>query len=486
MSPRLWHTLGVITLLVSLPALAETRVWLIGGGNTLENSQGQIEENVRWLQDIFTERGITTRTYFTDGRTEDETPDIIYFEPPGERNPVLEPILRVHGQGLAYAQATRRNSLTQVSGTTEKPLLVESLKQDFAQLSPEESVLLVYNGHGGIDPNDTLNNDLMLWGDTRLDISELSSLLNHAPARSEVRFVLTQCFSGSFSALIYEQPRSDTLAEQPRCGFLAESDRREAEGCDLDTNQAEFRDYTTYFFAALHGRTRLGEPIPKEEIDLDGSGDISFYEAHIYTLKNAYSSDLSRSTSEAYLEDWEPWYLRWNSFGKSPSDNDYRQARQAVAERHDLPSAGRALLSMKRERLSERSALARERRELTERIRKHQSALRAQLEQAIDAHGLSAETLTADAPTNMEADRIEQWSEAIQATQDYDELVRLQDAVARVDDKLLSAQRDQTQIEKVQRLSRLSRLTAYFDRYATAEAQGDMARLLSCEHGTLQ
>ena len=88
-----------------------------------------------------------------------------------------------------------------------------------------------------------------------------------------VRFVFTQCYAGAFARLA---PGPDGN----RCGFLAESEDREAEGCAAGVDAGDYRDYTTYFFAALSGRTRLGGLLPVNP-DLDGDGQVSLYEAHL-------------------------------------------------------------------------------------------------------------------------------------------------------------------------------------------------------------
>ncbi|MFC6755144.1 hypothetical protein, partial [Halorubrum tibetense] len=256
-------------------------------------------------------KGIENYTYYTNG--DDSADDVVYFANPKERDPIHETLLRVFASGLDYAKKTKRNSIGKVDGSTEKATLVASLEAQFALVKPDDKVLIVYNGHGDIEPRDTRKNTLKLWGDTHLTVSELDQLLDKIHPQATVNFVLTQCFSGSFANLIYDNPYSDVRGEQQRCGFLAESDRREAEGCDLGTNEADFRDYTTYFFAALAGKTRLGETIPAAQIDLDRSGDVSLSEAHFYALASADSGDLSRSTSEFILEKEQPWYTRWDS-----------------------------------------------------------------------------------------------------------------------------------------------------------------------------
>jgi hypothetical protein len=463
----------------------DLRVWLIGGGNNLGNSQGQIEENVRWLEDIFTDRGIEARTYYTHGQGAEGSDDVVYFALPEERDPVLEPILRVYGEGLQYAQKTRTNSLQNIVGSTEKSRLTSSLAEDFSHVGPEDSVLLVYNGHGDIDSSNTLNNNLLLWNNTSLDIGELHELLGHITPEADVRFILTQCFSGSFASLIYEKPGSRSLSPQRRCGFLAESDRREAEGCGLGTNQAEFRDYTTYFFAALNGQTRLGEAIPADEIDLDGSGSVSFREAHLYTLRNAHSSDLSRSTSEVYMERWEPWYLRWNSFGPRSPDNDYRHARDFVAERHQLPAAGLSRLRKEQRLVAEESARAEEARRRQEEIQAKQKAVREALRKELQVALSDVLEVTTEAFVTLPDAELKHLSRVIQNSDLYPSLRDTQAAAERANAQLMTAARDLTQAEKIYRLARLARLETAFARYAGTDARRDLERLISCEAGTL-
>jgi hypothetical protein len=466
--------LALIALSHSSFLHAETRVWLIGGGNTLENSQGQIEENVRWLQSVFGQQGVSVKTFYTDGGTEDH--DVVYFAQAEERDPIWEPILRVYGSGLSYAQRTRRNSLSDIDGGTEKSELTNALIEDFQALNDDDSVLLVYNGHGDINTNDTRKNNLMLWQDSRLSIKELDELLDQTPTSVPVRFVLTQCFSGSFSSLIYENPYSDTLSEQARCGFLAESDRREAEGCDLGTNQTEFRDYTTYFFAALQQKTRLGKKIPFTEIDLDRSGHISFHEAHVYTLANAYSSDLSRSTSETYLDSWEPWYLRWNSFHKPESNNDYTYAANKVQSSHQLPRGGMSLLFERRELAQSEMNVTKALNDIKRSAKELQGKIRSRLDKSLNTTNLK----------NLNHRTAEDLAESIVATNEYRKLIELQDQIEQLNIHKLVAGRNYTQAEKLLRLLRLARLTESFEKYGSTESTINIERLRSCESGTLK
>ncbi|HLF12158.1 MAG TPA: hypothetical protein VJA26_13165, partial [Gammaproteobacteria bacterium] len=266
----------LVLTVAAAPVMAETRVSLIGGGNTVDDSQVQIEANVGWLQTIFRERDIEARTYFGAGNTGE--PDVAYLARPDE-------------SGVRY----RPHRLPDVSGSTRRPELTEALRRDLGSLPAGDDALVIFNGHGGIDSADTRKNYLKLWGDGRMTVSDLESLLDAAPREARVRFVMAQCYSGAFAGLVYDDPQTASGFQGNRCGFMSEAADRLAEGCGLSLEETEFRDYTTYFFAALAGRTRAGEPIEQDVVDRGGDGAVSFRESHFYALLNAHSSDLSRS-----------------------------------------------------------------------------------------------------------------------------------------------------------------------------------------------
>ena len=55
-----------------------------------------------------------------------------------------------------------------------------------------------------------------------------------------------------------------------RCGFFATVHDRKAAGCTADIDEANYQEYSTYFFAALRGKTRTGTPITPPDYDGDG------------------------------------------------------------------------------------------------------------------------------------------------------------------------------------------------------------------------
>ena len=432
----------LVLTLAAAPVLAETRVSLIGGGNTVDHSQLQIESNVGWLQMLFRDRDIEARTYFGAGDTAE--PDVTYLAP-SELSASLKEAIPPEPRVLH-----RPHQLPDVSGSTRKPELTEALRRDLASLAPGDDALVIFNGHGGIDRADTRNNYLKLWDDGRMTVNDLESLLDAAPNGAPVRFVMAQCYSGAFASLIYDDPRAGSGFRGNRCGFMSEAADRLAEGCSLSLDETEFRDYTTYFFAALEGRTRSGEPIDPRAVDRDGDGAVSFRESHFYAVLNAESSDLSRSTSEQYLEDWSPWYLRWDSLAEGTGSN-YWSLAEELARRYGWATKPAEL-----------------------------AALRGQYARAVE----EADARRALANRELRALR-EQPSAGLAADARHQQLLERRRAVETASRESRDATRMLTQVEKVYRLRQLARLEQALERYGNAEDRGRYGQLVQCEAGHL-
>src|SRR5262249_21160073 len=70
-------------------------------------------------------------------------------------------------------------------------------------------------------------------------------------------------------------------------------------GCTSDISEEDYKEYSTYFWAALYGKTRLGEAIVRP--DYDGDGKVSFDEAHAYVQLMSDTVDIPVCTSDAFL-----------------------------------------------------------------------------------------------------------------------------------------------------------------------------------------
>jgi hypothetical protein len=101
------------------------------------------------------------------------------------------------------------------------------------------------------------------------------------------------------------------VSPQPRVGFFATVHDRPAAGCTPDINEANYAEYSSYFFAALTGTDRLGQPVEKPDYDQDGV--ISFDEAHAYVILTADTIDFPIKTSDIFLDEF-------SEFGEGESD----------------------------------------------------------------------------------------------------------------------------------------------------------------------
>jgi hypothetical protein len=429
---------------------------------------------VVWLSRLLRKVSKKVTTYFAAGNSDEK--DVAYWSLDSVPDAMV-PLARVFEGIKANQLVYRHNRLGKLDGPTTKEALTEALEEKLSAVPAGGEVFLIYNGHGGLDWPDAKENYLRLWGRGKLTVSELDKLLDRAPPNATIRFILPQCFSGAFHRLVYEKPGELKLTEQKRCGFLAQSAYRESEGCSLNINKASFRDYTTYYFAPLNGKTRNEEPLPSNP-DLNGDGRLSYREGHLYMLRNAESKDLSRSTSESFLEDWQPWYLRWDSWTENPKSL-YWGLAETVAKRNGLPLDGPGLRAKHKAMRGELNKIKTTRNALKKKIKKTQRAIRSRLRNRwpellhpyTEGYRKLLQNDLATATRFIEKDA------------EYAALSRDQDTLIDVQQEKLAMERRMAQVEKVMRFKKLARLEAQFGRFASEAEKESYRRLLSCEEG---
>src|SRR5204863_528561 len=112
--------------------------------------------------------------------------------------------------------------------------------------------------------------------------------------------VMVQCFSGAFGNVLFEGGDPAAAAvERKIAGFFAAPRERAAAGCTPEVDEAEYHDFTSYFFAALSGRDRVGRKVSGADYNRDGR--VSMDEAFCYTLINDISIDVPVCTSDIFL-----------------------------------------------------------------------------------------------------------------------------------------------------------------------------------------
>jgi hypothetical protein len=72
-----------------------------------------------------------------------------------------------------------------------------------------------------------------------------------------------------------------------------------ASGCTPAVDERDYKDFSTYFFAALTGKDRVGRPVLGA--DANGDGKVGMDEAFCHTLVNNATVDIPVCTSDVFL-----------------------------------------------------------------------------------------------------------------------------------------------------------------------------------------
>lgn len=462
---------------------ASPQVVLIGGGPTPGDSQASIELNTRWIRDVILRHDPdrVMQLYFTDGN--DSGPDVRSWSPEQGEAEIMQPLARVFGSARDNGVFYYSSHIADDAGTTSLEHVSDSLRSVFGGLSNQDELLLIYQGHGGWKA-DTNNNYLRLWGETHMTVTELEGLMSEAEPGATIRFFLPQCFSGAFSRLVYKDAEvSKGLAAGNRCGFLAQQEDSESEGCTDSVNTGDYRDYSSYFYSALDGKTMGGAGLSGDP-DRNADGTITLLEAHYYALGHALSVDYSRSTSQDYLENWQPWYLRWLAIPAAP-DNAYSEIAEVIARRFGVggeKGSVSAAVAMRMKSLDRKIAgLEEEQQSLRKAIKKYQKDIQ---------RVLSVQWPEIRMPyTNgfrvlVENNRAE-IQQAVITHESYSDLVTSQDREIEVENNLLDARRERVQMDKIIWMKDLARTLEKFRIFASDREKSEYARLVRCEDAPL-
>jgi hypothetical protein len=260
----------------------DMRVLIVGGGPSKKYNQVGIESNVRYMERLLP-AAVPRRILFADG--DPQSASVLYTD---EEN-------KVHHRIPKIAQIDGPTKMNNVQAE------INSLAKEL-QSTPKKNALLYFTGHGSPDDErgQFVNNRYDLWGEEELTVRDLSAAIKVIPKSNPLVVVMVECYSGGFANLLFENgnPQGD-LIDRPICGFFASVPSRMSAGCTPTTNEADYHDFTGYFFAALTGTTRLGKPLTGADYDHDGK--VGMYEAYAYTLINDESIDTPTCTSDAFL-----------------------------------------------------------------------------------------------------------------------------------------------------------------------------------------
>lgn len=311
---------------------AEDVFMTIGGGPTPTSNQVSLEKNVHFLQRTLARvRPDEPRheIFFADGTQSQR--DLQYRDPDAEVSAAVQWMSRLFDNESATTMRYRDHEIRPVAGPTRKAWLKQAIGELSNRLGEGDRLILYVTAHGGsaetfdfdygYGQTSTGTNEfdttIALWNDESLTVSELTDWLNRMAPGVKVTMIMAQCYAGGFSHAIFHDGDADHgLNPRPRCGFFSQQHDRVAAGCTPEIEEADYQEYSTYFWAALGGSGRTGQPI--EGVDYDGDGRVSFAEAHAYAVITSETLDIPVRTSGALLRQ----FSKISKATKEESDSD--------------------------------------------------------------------------------------------------------------------------------------------------------------------
>ena len=297
--------IGCICVLLSLFGSsldAKDQILVIGGGYSPTGNQASLEKNVLFFQRLVEDvHSDSCRPYvlFADGTSDGA--DLQVNDPdsvPRANRLMAEFFGSEKDIGMHY----RSHAVADVRGASTPRNLEKWFDEVGTTMEEGDRLLLYVTAHGGSskDRSDPYNTTIYMWNNGRITVQDLIDYLDDLPEGVSVVSVMVQCHAGGFARYMFDDTDDDALvARQNRCGFFATVHSRSAAGCTPDIDEADYQEYSTYFWAAIGGKDRLGRNI--EPPDYNEDGMVSFDEAHAYTIIHSNTIDLPIRTSGEFL-----------------------------------------------------------------------------------------------------------------------------------------------------------------------------------------
>lgn len=261
---------------------SQPNFFVMGGGGAPAYNEIALEKNVLYFQRILRVLGYKAEEasiFFANGNNGQAT------------------VRYINKQGQQQFKAPKIPNLKGAATLTN----LQRHIQQTARENSNKPLFFYFTGHGGKNAQNLDNNSFILWNEQQLSVKQFAQMLDQMPQRTPVVAMMAQCFSGSFANFIYKggDPKHP-VALQTRCGFFATVSSLPSVGCTPEVNEADYRDYSSSFFAGLSGRDRTGKAVASGDYNKDGR--VSYAEAHAFAKVDEKSIDLPISTSEAWLQ----------------------------------------------------------------------------------------------------------------------------------------------------------------------------------------
>jgi hypothetical protein len=278
----------------------DLRTLIVGGGPEAQHNQVAIESNVRYVLKLLPGTGFRT-VLFADGDPKSAT--VLYEQKRKELTEAERILALILGGRDGTTQTSykyRAPSFSPLDGASKKPDLENAFTRLCSTGAVSSPVLLYFTGHGSPNKYRALdNNSYDLWGDM-LSVKELAAHVAALPHDAPVTLIMVQCYSGSFGNLLFEggDPNGE-MVDRDIAGFFATVKERMAAGCTPAVDEREYHDFTSYFFAELTGKDRVGRKVKGADYNHDGK--VGMDEAFCYTLTHDKSIDIPVCTSDVFL-----------------------------------------------------------------------------------------------------------------------------------------------------------------------------------------
>lgn len=296
-----WRRLLTIAVFLQFPApgRAADHFLTIGGGDSPSYNQVSLEKNVLFFQRLLRDLegpGIAHDIFFADGTAGSRDVQYVADDQLPRVNLLLARLFnQEEGAHLRY----RPHQIPGLRGPSTRRSIENWFDTTGRQLGDGDRLFIYFTGHGG-EGNPSRNTNFSLWNERSMTMFDFTSLLDRLSSKVNVVLIMVQCHAGGFADVIFSNGRAGPrLSNARRCGFFATTSDRNAAGCTADISEDDYRDYSTYFFAALDGKTRTGQSVMTPDFDRDGR--VSLAEAHAYTLLNADTIDLPLTSSDVLL-----------------------------------------------------------------------------------------------------------------------------------------------------------------------------------------
>ncbi|KAA5539628.1 hypothetical protein FYK55_23660 [Roseiconus nitratireducens] len=284
---------------MTTPVVGKDLFLAIGGGYDRSGNQASLEKNTLLFQRLLSERGESCDIFFADGQDEAADLQVIDRQTVPLANRLMAEFFGSDDElGLFY----RNHLIPNVRGSASPKNLQQWFDSHGKTMQPGDRLLIYVTAHGNPSsdrrrPHET---SIALWDRESIKMTEFVAMLDQLPQDIDVIAVMVQCYTGGFARSIFTGGDPDKgLSPQRRIGFFATVHDRPAAGCTPEVDETNYVEYSTYFWAALSGTDRSGQPI--ERPDYDGDGKTSFAEAHAYTILSADTIDLPLRSSDEFL-----------------------------------------------------------------------------------------------------------------------------------------------------------------------------------------